>query len=280
MTQSSNPLKQYFRQPAIYLRLPSGGKHWRPGSINIPENGELPVYPMTAIDEITYRTPDALFNGQAVVNVIQSCVPGIVDAWACPTVDMNSILTAIRIASYGHELGMTSTCPNCTHVADYGLDLRTVLDQQRSPNYTKTIKHGDLEILFKSPTYQNQHDTNSLQFDEQRILKMIPDSEMSDEEKVERLNQVLRKITDITVDAIKWSVAAIRTPEALVTEPVHIQEFFRNCDRKLFTEVRDHIIALRESTDLKPLSIKCSECETEYLQPLTLDMSSFFAAAS
>jgi hypothetical protein len=280
MTQSSNPLKQYFRQPAIYLRLPSSGKHWRPGSINIPENGELPVYPMTAIDEITYRTPDALFNGQAVVNVIQSCIPGIVDAWACPTVDMNSILTAIRIASYGHELAMTSTCPNCQHQAEYGLDLRTVLDQQKTPNYSKTIKHGDLEILFKSPTYQNQHDTNTLQFDEQRILQMVPNSEMPDEEKVKMLNQVLKKITDITVDAIKWSVSAIRTPEALVTEPEHIHEFFRNCDRKLFAEVRDHIIALRESTDLKPLSIKCTECETEYQQPLTLDMSSFFEAAS
>ena len=161
MTQSSNPLKQYFRQPAIYLRLPSGGQQWPNGAIDIPENGELPVYPMTAIDEITYRTPDALFNGQAVVNVIHSCVPSIKDAWGCPTVDMNSILTAIRIASYGHEMGMTTTCPNCDTTADYGLDLRSVLDQQKSPDYTKTIVHGDLEIIFKSPTYQNQHDTST-----------------------------------------------------------------------------------------------------------------------
>jgi hypothetical protein len=155
-----------------------------------------------------------------------------------------------------------------------------VLDQQKTPDYSKTIMYGDLEILFKSPTYQNQHDTSSLQFEEQRILQMVPDSDMPDEEKVKLLNQVLKKITDITVDAIKWSVAAIRTPEALVTESKHIQEFFRNCDRKLFAEVRDHIIALRESTDLKPLDIKCSECETDYQQPLTLDMSSFFEAAS
>ena len=64
MTQSANPLKQYFRQPAIYLRLPTGGKYWPPGSIELTHNGEFSVYPMTAIDEITYRTPDALFNGQ------------------------------------------------------------------------------------------------------------------------------------------------------------------------------------------------------------------------
>jgi hypothetical protein len=280
MTQSSNPLKQYFRQPAIYLRLPSLGQQWAAGSIELPENGELPVYPMTAIDEITYRTPDALFNGQAVVNVIQSCIPSIKDAWQCPAIDMNSILTAIRIASYGHEMEMTTTCPHCEHVADYGLDLRSVLDQQVSPDYSETILYGDLEIIFKSATYKNQHETNSLQFEEQRILKMIPDSSISDEEKVKQLTTVIAKITDITIDAIKWSIAGIRTPQAFVTDASHIQGFLRNCDRKMFTEIRDHIIKLREATDLKPLSIKCSECHAEYVQPLTLDMSSFFEAAS
>jgi hypothetical protein len=63
MTQISNPLRQYFRQPAIYLRLPTEGKHWPSEALDMPANKELPVLPMTAIDEITYRTPDGLFNG-------------------------------------------------------------------------------------------------------------------------------------------------------------------------------------------------------------------------
>ena len=78
---SNNPLSQYFRQPSIYVKLPSGGQHYADGAIDMPANGELPVYPMTAIDEITYRTPDALFNGNAVTNVIKSCVPAIRDPW-------------------------------------------------------------------------------------------------------------------------------------------------------------------------------------------------------
>ena len=52
---NSNPLMQFFRQPAIYTRLPSGGKGWPVGSIQMPPNGELPVLPMTAIDEITIQ---------------------------------------------------------------------------------------------------------------------------------------------------------------------------------------------------------------------------------
>ena len=94
MTQTANPLKQFFRQPSIYLRLPSLGQYWDQSAIDMPPNKELPVYPMTAIDEITYRTPDALFNGQAVINVIQSCIPAIRDAWSTPGSDLNSILVA------------------------------------------------------------------------------------------------------------------------------------------------------------------------------------------
>ena len=42
-----NPLQKYFRQPKIYLSLPSKG-HWYPeGAIEMTENGELPVYAMT-----------------------------------------------------------------------------------------------------------------------------------------------------------------------------------------------------------------------------------------
>ena len=54
---SNNPLSQYFRQPAIYIKLPSQGSYYPPGALEMPENGEIPVFPMTAIDEITYRTP-------------------------------------------------------------------------------------------------------------------------------------------------------------------------------------------------------------------------------
>ena len=130
----NNPLKQYFRQPVIYLRLPSGGEFYPPGTIDMPVNREIPILPMTAIDEITYRTPDALFNGTAVINVIQSCCPNIKNAWVIPSMDVDSLLVAIRIASYGHNMEFDTTCPHCNNVSTQSLDLRSVLDKMRAPN--------------------------------------------------------------------------------------------------------------------------------------------------
>jgi hypothetical protein len=78
------------------------------------------------------------------------------------------------------------------------------------------------------------------------------------------------------VSALSQSIAAIKTPQALVTESEYITEFLSNCDKKLFNQVRDHIVALKDQAEMQPLKITCTECSNEYEQPITLDMSSFF----
>ena len=104
-----NPLAKHFRQPVIYLKLPSGGAYWPDGSIDLPLNNEIPVLAMSTKDEIVLKTPDALLNGQGVVNVIQSCCPNIKDAWKMPSVDVDATIIAIRIASYGNQMDFTTT---------------------------------------------------------------------------------------------------------------------------------------------------------------------------
>ncbi len=276
----NNPLRQYFRQPAIFIKLPSGGAYYPEGALNMPPTGELPVYPMTAIDEITYRTPDALFNGQATVSVIQSCVPNIIDPWSIPAMDLDTVLISIRIASYGHTMEMESQCPHCKNQDTFGIDLRTVLDAMKSPDYQKHIEFRDIQIYFKPMTYKNLNDNNKKQFDEQRLLQGIDSADQPDEEKLNQLTLALKKITEITVEALGQSVAAIKTPSALVTEQSFIQEFLKNCDRQLFNQIRDHIVTQKTMSEIQPLTIACPACTKEYKQALTLDMANFFAPAS
>jgi hypothetical protein len=282
MSENANPLKRFFRQPAIYIKLPSGGQHWAPGSLDMPQNMELPVYPMTAMDEITYRTADALFNGSAVVNVIQSCVPAIRNAWHIPSIDVDTILVGIRIASYGHEMQFDSDCVHCQHENTFGLDLRTVMDSIQSPDYTLTVKTGDLELYFKPLDYEQVNRNAMIQFEDQKLLEMLPSSEMPDDEKVQRLNAAFLKLTDMTMNALAQSVSMIRAGTDIVTDPTHIEEFVKNCDREVFEQIRKHIVTLKEQSELKPLKIRCQnpECQKEYETPFTLDVSNFFASAS
>jgi len=277
---SNNPLRQYFRQPAIYVRLPSKGQFYPPGAINMPPTSELPVYPMTAIDEITYRTPDALFNGQATVNVLQSCVPDIKDVWSTPAMDIDTLLIAVRIASYGHDMDFGTKCPKCGHECEHTVDLRGVLDRMKTPDYNKSFTSGDVEIFFRPMTYKNINDNNALQFENQKLLQMLPDSEIPDTDKMSALGAALKRITDITVKALAQSIAVIKTPQALVAEPEYIDEFLKNCDRELFNRIRDLIVELKEQAEMPPMNLTCPECTNEYEQAVTLDMSSFFVPAS
>lgn len=277
---SNNPLKQYFRQPAIYVRLPSQGEFYPDGTLDMPPNGELPVYPMTAIDEISYRTPDALFNGSAVVSVIQSCVPNIKNPWVIPAVDVDTLLISIRIASYGHEMEVNTKCPKCGEESEHGLDLRSVLDHIRSPDYQQVLRSGDMEFYFRPMTYKDLNDNNQMQFEEQRMMQSLTDANASEQQRAEAMSIALKKITEITVKAMAQSISAVKTPTALVTEREFIDDLLKNCDRQLFTRIRDKVIELKAAAEIQPLKLKCGSCGHDYQQSITLDMSSFFAAAS
>lgn len=280
MPNSSNPLSQYFRQPAIYLRLPSQGSYYPRGALELTPTGELPVYPMTALDEITYRTPDALFNGQAVVNVIQSCVPNIKNAWVMPSIDLNAVLTSIRIASYGHMLSLEAQCPSCQESNEYEADLRVLLDRLAPSDFAKPMDFGNLSIRLKPATYEESNKSNALLFEQQKTLQMIYGSDLAEEQKLETLNKAMAQITELTMTALLNNIAAIQTPTDLVVEPKYIEEFLRNCDRHMFNQIRDHVIALRQSSEMPPLDIQCPSCEHQFSQQLTLDQTSFFASAS
>jgi RNase P subunit RPR2 len=276
-----NPLSQYFRQPSIYIKLPSQGNYYPLGAIEMPQNGEIPVLPMTAIDEITYRTPDALFSGQAVINVIQSCVPAIKDAWAIPSIDIDTILVAIRIASYGHEMTFSTTCPKCQNEDEYAADLRNVLEQMKTPDYSNPIKQGDIEIYFRPMTYKNLSDNNKIQFDEQRIFQSLPNNDNAvDTAQLSAMSAALQRMTEMTVSALSQSILTIKTPSAMVTEQEYISEFMKNCDSALFNRIQNYVVEHKSQAEMQPITITCNQCQNEYKQSITLDMSNFFGRAS
>jgi DNA-directed RNA polymerase subunit M/transcription elongation factor TFIIS len=280
MTQTNNPLRRYFRQPAIHVGLPSGGKYYPAGTLEMPANGEIPILPMTAIDEITSRTPDALFNGSAVMDIMASCVPAIKDPWQIPMIDFNTLLVSVRLASFGHEMEINSACPKCGHNHALTIDLRTVLDNLGRPNYDESVSAGDLTVYFAPMTYRQVNEVSRTNFEDQKIMQALSNSEMPEEEKLKRLGDAFRKITELTIKSISESIAVIKTADAMVTDKPSILEFLQNCPKHVFDQIRDHTVKLREATDLTPVSVTCENCSNQYEQTFTLDMSNFFGNAS
>ena len=186
--QGSNPLQKYFRQVKNYMRLPSKGKFYPAGVLDMPATGELPVYAMTAKDELLFKTPDALMNGQATVDVIQSCVPNIKNAWAMPAADLDAVLIAIRQATYGSKMDFVSVCPHCNTKNEHSIDLGVLSVQIQCPDFNTSVLVDDLELFLKPQNYKEFNRASIENFEQQRILAVVSDETMSEEEKIVKFN--------------------------------------------------------------------------------------------
>ena len=272
----NNPLRQYFRRPALYVSLPSKGSFYPQGSIEMTENGELPVYPMTAIDEITSKTPDALFNGIAICDIIKSCVPAIKDPWAMPSMDIDAILIAIRAATNGNDLEIESKCPACEEEATYGINLIGLLSGMKSGDYASTLNLGDLKIKFRPLNYTNINNGNLAQFNMQREIVAL-ENMTDDDERKEKSSITMMNISKINTEMMANSIEYIVIPTGEhVDQKEYIVEFLENCDRNTHDTIRKQIGSLRESSTTKPQKIKCIHCANEYEQPLALNVTDFF----
>lgn len=273
----NNPLRQFFRRPALYLSLPSKGKFYPEGAIEMTENGEFPVYPMTAIDEITSKTPDALFNGQAVVSIIKSCIPGIKDPWQMPSVDIDASLIAIRAATNGTDLEVESKCPKCEEEAKYGVNLIGLLGKMSVGNYDNMLNSGELKIKLKPMNYTDINQGNLAQFEMQRDISSI-ESIVDQDERNEKSRTTMLKISKMNIDMMINSIEFIMIPTGeQVIDKAFICEFLENCDRNVHELIRNSITSLRENTIIKPQKIKCIHCSHDYDQPLILNVTDFFA---
>jgi hypothetical protein len=279
-----NPLSNYMRQPKIYITLPSQGEFWPKGSIDFPENGELPVFSMTARDELLFKTPDALMNGQAVVDVIQSCIPAIKDAWVTPNIDLDTILIAIRLATYGEKMPFTHKVPVINEEVEYEIDLRMLLDQQHNNQWIEQVAISPEFIIYVKPlTYRHMTQTNIKSFETTRILNMVNDENISDEKKLEMFNASFTSLTKVTVDLMSSSIYKIVTDTGEVTDARYISEFINNADKEIFDVVQKHLSALKENNELKPLKFETTEeqraagAPETYEIPINFNDSDFFA---
>lgn len=284
MPVKNNPLANFMRQPKIYINLPSGGEYWAPGSIELTETGEFPVFSMTARDELMFKTPDALMNGQAIVDVIQSCMPNVKNAWACPTIDLDTILIAIRLATYGEKMPFTHKVPVINEELEYEIDLRMLLDQQQRNQWIDQIMITPELIIYVKPlTYKHLTQTNLKSFETNRIMTMVNDETISDEKKLEMFNSSFANLTKITIDLMAESIYKIETSEVEVVETKFIQDFVANADKEIFDVVQKHLAALKSANEIKPLEFTTTEewqaqgAPATYTVPVNFNNSDFFA---
>lgn len=280
----SNPLETYFRQPAIYITLPSKGEYYPPDTLTLNENKEIAVYPMTAKDEIVMKTPDALLTGQSTVDVIQSCIPAIKDAWKIPSIDIDTILIAIRIATYGEEMPVSIPITEIKESLSASVNLTNALERVNGhvPN-TELILPSGIKVKIKPIDYAMMSRQAMRVYDEQRMVKTVQDSELDDETKTKKYMEVFTKVAMYSVDEMISSIDTIHTPDGKqVTEQGYITEFVQNMDVSTSKLIKQKIDEIRKTGAIPPMEYDVPEDMVEkgapktISVPMTFDTSVFF----
>lgn len=282
---TTNPLSMFMRQPKIYIRLPSNGEYWPEGSLERTETDEYPVYSMTAKDELMLKVPDALISGQAVVDVIQHCMPNIKNAWSIPTIDLDVILIAIRLATYGENMVTPLTLGEDIEM-EYKIDLRIVLDTLMNQIKWDPIVpiNDELTIYVRPLPYSKISESAVKTFETQKIIDAVNNEQLEQSEKLRIFKESFNKLTEVTIGVIDSSVYKIDSSAGSTDDPKHIKEFFENVDKEIFNKVQSHLDILREQNSIKPIRVPVNDemrekgFTGEFVEiPLVFDPATFFA---
>jgi hypothetical protein len=282
--KTANPLAMFMRQPKIHIRLPSNGRFWPESSLELTETGEYPVYSMTAKDELSLKVPDALMNGQAVVDVIQSCIPNIKNAWHTPSIDLDYLLIAIRIATYGELMTVPVTAGKDLDL-EYQIDLRLVMDQLSNQiTWDDVIPlNSDITVFVKPINYKLMSEAANQTFETQKLMMVVNDDKVDEDTKVRVFKEGFAKLSKATLGVVSNSISRIDTVNGSTSNPDHIFEFVSNCEKSIFTTIDEHLKKLQTANAIKPLVVSVTDemresgVTGETIEvPLTFDPSTFF----
>jgi len=275
MENYDSPLKKYSRQPKLYIDLPSKGEGYPEGSLLKTE--ELEVYSMTANDEIAVKVPDGLFSGKATISIIQNCIPAIKDASYVTNRDIDYLLAAIRIASYGDSISITKKCTECENEDTFAFPLQTLLDHLSTAEFLKEIRVNDfvfrLRPLYYKEIIHNQQESIKLR----RYLNQVLDTIDDANERAEKIEEVSHQINEQTKNVICSIITEVVTPEGQSeTNQMFIRDFVLNNEGVYFNELQKIYSKNNEKLSVPSSKVSCSECGAEQQIRPVLDYSSFF----
>ena len=274
---SQNPLQQFFRQPKIFIELPSHGIYSAEGTIqgNV-EN--IPVYGMTGMDEILMKTPDALLTGDSVVKVIESCCPTIKDAWDISSIDFNLILIAIRIATFGDTLLISQVCPACKEDNEYDIKRANLIDYYKSCSYASKLVLKDLTVNTRPLTYKQATDISLKNFQLQQQIKQLESIE-DDQKKTEFMAKLFAELGQLQQEIYEYGIESVDIGVSVVTERPFISEWLKNCDRNVMDRIKAHFQTNQTTWANPKQKVQCSECQHEFDAHIEFDEANFFANA-
>lgn len=270
-------LEDFYRSKEVYVKLPTNGKFYK-NKVNLTEDGELGIMPMTARDEMLLKIPDTLYNGEALFEIIKSVAPDIEDPYEILIPDLDAILIASRIASYGKEMEVSALCPHCDTRTEYGINLTNIIAKLET---TQDIEAevNDLVVKFKPNSIKSITAKSIADTEQQRVLIAMQQNQDNIENYQQQFAESLNKITATNLALLADKVLSVTLPDGTVIEDFNeLVKWLANTTSK----VVNHLTKLTENINSsglpKSFNFTCSnpECNRQYESGFEFNPTFFF----
>jgi hypothetical protein len=274
----NNPLIAAYRKPKVYIALPSNGKYYNTKP-KLSVDNELAIYPMTAKDELVTKTPDALFNGEATISIINSCCPDISDPNEMPVNDLMAILLGIRIASYGHNLDIDAKCPSCGHQNQLTVDANRLMASIKPNETPETIElENGFRVKCKPYTLRDRTRLQIQNIKQRKLIESLGDAKLSDEERESRFGKTFVEIADLTVALIANCIVSVKIPDSdTIDDRETVLEWLKSITKADYDLIKNTVEGLSVNGIDQNFKAICQNCDHNWTTTVDLDIANFFA---
>lgn len=312
----SNPLIEELSNslPGVAISLPTQGIYYGKGVLapNADVN-EIEVGCLTMIDELKGRDPYLLASGQAMRGMVARLCPDVLDPDRLCDIDIEAILLAARIASYGDTLPIHTKCQNPERIElldpDSGVptgefrpacileeDLMISLTELMY-NYAPITDRFEFVLLPYGQTVRLQPLTHKgslaltrTLIDRQRELKLLEQYEQEGEVSLSDLGEdaliqymrIVDTSINLTTDLIVDAIHTVTTSKGeVVSDKKVILEWLHRLPSDKVKELNEEINRLVDR--LKQMSCvthACPECGWVNKIPVILDAQKLFSSGA
>lgn len=278
-----NPLQSYYRTKELYVRLPTQGK-WMKNPPILSEDGEIGVRAMSMKDELLLTIPDALYNGQAIFELIQSVCPDITDPTEVSLPDVDVILLASRASSYDKIFPVETTCPHCKKQAMHEIDLQIVLGKV-THIYEKTEVEIDELIIEMRPNTLSAVNANNIKTTEtaRMLLELRNQKDNINASLQEKYSDNMQQIAAANFVLIADAIVKVTMPDGVeVTDMQNIIDWLSNTNRKTIDVLNRHQAKMNINGIPREFDFTCAseECGKSFKSGVDFNPSFFFTNKS
>ena len=256
---------------------------------------EITVKVIGLLAEMNYKDPFLLVTGQSMPKLLNHVCPEILNPSQLSEVDIEAILLAARIASYGNEMRLEHKCSQkikggkeCDETNTINVDLQQFImkyapfDKKYFDEYELKLERLGQTVMLRPPPYQDIVNYQKGSIINENKLKgfgdVTPEALLMESSTAEQYSKIMESNGEMAADSIASCVLyVVGRDGGKHWDREDIKSYIRGIPSEEVDQIRDRIKKVGKVLgELSRLEYTCSKCKKKNVLSLHMDPQRLF----